>query len=399
MSTRRRLARPLRAAVVRPLRAAFTLIEVLVVIVIIVIMLAIAVPAFNAMLSSQEAAGAEAQLGYGVSAARDLAARSSADQDAAAVFVYEPGGRLQIIACVVAGSFLDYDEVGDLERREIFVPSPLVEPVSLPLTWGVSAYAPLGTFGRQWYGPNTQGEFRYTPVDGAGAWVFPETGLFDHTATSGGMDRSTFMVRFKGGTGELVVSDPRLALVLLPRPTAAGRDAPPWDLYRADRATDLPRFVQQVLAGDPRRADPSNAQLVAQVRAADPRTLFGHDQPGRRSGDVVAVRPVQQLALYDMTRLTAAMGVSPDRITGSIYGVDPAAWVDGKQVSPRFVGPLATDAEAGQRIARWIEGYADLTGATGRPLGVTPPAKLFSIQRRSGALVPMGRPGTVAGSD
>src|SRR5436305_8362895 len=81
-------------------RRGFTLIELLVVIAIFVLLLALAVPAVSSLMDSSEESMAQNALRSGLAAARDAAMRSSGYDDGAAVFFYEPGGRLSIVPCI-----------------------------------------------------------------------------------------------------------------------------------------------------------------------------------------------------------------------------------------------------------------------------------------------------------
>lgn len=362
---------------------AFTLMEMMVVISIIVILILIAVPAFSAMIANNNQIQAIESLKAGLLVGRDAARRGGPGQDGAAVFYFQPGGTMTIVPCVKIGTLddLTYANTGNAEpvRRDVFVPLEGVQPVSLPVGWMVRAYVNPYTI------DPTNGEWyrgaRYGQSTQLGDWVFPETGFYkvnyqDSTQLGNnddGYDRSTFMIRFEGGTGRLATDSREPAIVLSPRPSDSGRDGSTslWSRYRIDRADRLSRFYARVTAD-------------ATLSPADKRKLFGTSSASVRSSDTVLARPVNQLALYDESKLAGAMGVRVDRTTNSIYTLNPEAYYSTSgNPGPQFVNGVAARA-----IARWVEGYRDPLGNSA-DRAESPQARLFAIDRFLGNMLEM----------
>lgn len=281
---------------------AFTLLELIVIAVILVLLVGASIPAFNAILANTTASLADSSLRIGLANGREAAIRSENRTDSAAVFFFEPNGRVTIIAC---------REVGQLRTRRgdrvvpvsVFVPDPFYDPVTLPSNWHAKGYAPAGSITTagdsqpyRWYSTDRYQSNRPN-------WVFPETNFYDDGSTVQGNDgfaRQTFMIRFEGGSGSLspVRGD---ALIFDPIPQTGFRQSGIWSQYRADRVADRARFVRQLLA-----LDLSEAQL--------------EDLIGDRSIDTVLARPVRQVALYDVRQLAGEVGVSLNNTgTGSLY--------------------------------------------------------------------------------
>lgn len=361
---------------------AFTLIEMLVVIIIIVLILSISIPAFSNMLYSQEETAAESQLQAAVSSARDAAIRGGPGQDSAAVFTFDAGGRLTVITAVKVGRV--HPPVGvrgnDLkEEYEVFAPVADATPVQLPQHWMVRGYAPPGAVDEDWYGPRPNGAEGYYSGGSrsAAVWVAPETGFYDHSqAQDTNRTRSTFMLRFAGGSGTLSGASMEPVLVVLPRPSYADRGTgPQW--LRADRAEDLVQWARRVLT----------SRLTPAAR---------WDAIGRFSTDVAAAKPVQMIALYDESRLARGLGVSLDRVSRSLMAVDPQLYNNGRRLSPAWVSELSTSGYAGQvanAINRWIEGYADLSQTSpGGTRADSTSVKLFAVSRYVGSLQSLAQP-------
>lgn len=355
-----------------PMPRAFTVTELLVVITLIVILVLIAVPSFSAMVYSSEEALAESQMRAALRAARDAAVRSSSGNDGAAVFMFEPGGRLTIVPCVKVGELNDWQEPPasrPLVRREVFAAAPGFSAVSMPKYWMVRGFAPANSTTGYWYG---QSAATPTPHD-QNAWVFPETGFYNVDGTDDGMRRSTFMVRFQAGTGNLVGATTEPALVLMPRASSAGRTGDPYGRLRVDREEDPARFVRTVLSEK------------MSVSAAN----FKRQLIGRASSDMVMARPVMQLAVYNETKMGAAFGVRLDSTTLSVYAgptFNGAGDPDYAAYEPRYVTggsqPLTLD-----RIRDYIEGDTNLDGTVGDlASGDQPEARLYTVDRYTGAL-------------
>ena len=353
--------------------AAFTLTELLVVISLIVLLLAIAVPAFHSMLYNNDRSLAENQLKIAIATARDQAIRSDGG-DTAAVFLYQPGGKLRIVTCSAVGEIEDEPELDPVtglvlpQLRDVFVAIPVVNVVDLPRGWAVRGYVPPQTQSAEtgrWYGTGANGanpspllEQRYPLRDGC--WVFPETGFYGSAPDN---CRSSFMVRFEAGTGALVNSKPKSAIVvdLAPLNNRTGSLA----------ATKLEQ----------------SADLVASVRRLlDPGSGFSEverlDALGDRALDPLLVRPVSQLAILDERKMVQQFSQGSgqlNRATNSLYG-DPANTTS-IPTTPRIDTSLfggATAVEVNAWVSQWIVGsYESRDGAVGE-------ARIFNIDKASG---------------
>lgn len=326
---------------------AFTLLELLIVVAIIAVMAAAGVPAIRNIIYSSTSSLAESQLRLALNAARDLAIRNP-NGDTAAIFTYEPGGRLTIIPAVQVGSLLDGQDPGltyanpanPKVYRDVFVPTPLVDPVQLPQGWMVRGFASPGTIYNSsdrdinnqavvqngWYYENFSaplignrnfniGTDPLIAGPSRGNWVFPETAFFDPNERERGDYRQTFMIRFQRGTGRVLNASFIPSVVLLPRGRIDTNTYPnampvlnpglgPVDWRRVDRADDLVGWARSVLALAPDQA----AALI-----------------GARSTDCATVNAVGILALYEESRMAAALGAGGvNRITGTIYGTTPS---------------------------------------------------------------------------
>jgi len=366
----------------------FTIIELLVVITLIVILILIAVPSFQTMIYSSEEGMAESQLRNAIRAARDVAIRSTGGNDGAAVFFYEPGGRLTVLPCVKVGEISDWTSAADvgqanstnITRREVFAAAPGFAPALLPRYWMVRGYVSANSFTNAWFSstPANLTTNTDTATRSQRNWVFPETGFFNQDANNDGFHRSTFMVRFQAGTGAIVGSSTEPALVLAPRNSTQNlfTYAAPFDTPVAGRdgASDPVGFVRTWLA-----------KPVANGGADIKRHVIG-----RVSSDMVLARPVMELAMYNEQKLAAAFRVRLDSVTNSIY-VDPANTSVNPSSVPMYVGPidLAT-------IDQWIEGDSNLDGTVVGSSNTSstvpqdhPEAKLYAIDRYTGVLRPM----------
>jgi prepilin-type N-terminal cleavage/methylation domain-containing protein len=373
---------------------AFTLTELLVVISVIVLLIAIALPAFSNLVRNSEQSLADNQLKIAVGLGRDAAIRS-AEGDGAAVFLFEPGGRIVVVPCVQVGRPL-LDEVMSgpspagipPRERDVFVPVPEVEPLVIPKGWSVRAYAPPGAIsptGAQatgWYENFTTRSAR------TNNWVFPETGFTrpadDADASVGvkGWQRQSFMVRFKAGSGELDTSG-REALVLDPLPVTDSlyRQSPPWDsgggTLARQLAMDPARFARMVM----------NRDDAAMPVTAKARLL------GDRGGDTILCRGVTELALYREASLASALGVGVNRETGTLYA-PVADDTTGPVLDPALVNRMqaADQDEAMGLIGDWIVGRLVRSGRS-----IESDAKVYTLERYLGhvrEIVPLA-PGEV----
>lgn len=357
----------------RAMRGAFTVTELLVVIVLISILVLVAVPSFQSMVYSSEEALAESQLRGGIRAARDVAVRSSAGNDGAAVIFFDRGGRTTVVPCVKAGELIETTPSANgtrVSRREVFAAAG--PAVQLPKNFMLRAFLAPQTITDEYYGFNSASTGYQVNESN---WVFPETDFFNVESNAAGLDRNTFLVRFEAGTGALVGASTEPVLVFAPRRSSTDRGAAPFNTFRADKdgVEDPVRFVRRVL----------NAPgLTTQQKTV----LLGRD-----SSDVVMARPVQQLALYDETRLASALRARIDPDSGSIY-VAPRQTGDVQQFggyTPKYVDAQPSGIQI-SRINDWIEGDTDLDGQfEAGDQGDRPLARLYTLDRYTGSLRPM----------
>lgn len=314
---------------------AFTLTELLVVIIIMVILATIAVPGFRAMIESTESSRAQTGLRSAVRLARAAAVRSGSGEDVALVFMYTPGplrgeggGRTLLVPCLKVGQVRD-SVGGDEVLRDVFVPMRASEPIQLPQGWMVRAYVPRNTMrGSAWYVDGV-----YADSAEFGNWVFPETGFFDKSEEEeNGLKRQTFMIRFAGGTGNLLTGGED-AIVLDPvmdaewtRPTTENLK---WK--NPEMHEDLGEFVRGVL----RRANPKERAAIL----------------GDKATDTILVRPVTQVALYDEAKLASGIRGKIDPATGCIYALD--------QQTLKLTAAGST-ALNGNMVNNWIYGDTNL---------------------------------------
>jgi type II secretory pathway pseudopilin PulG len=384
-------------------RRGITLIEILAVIVIATVLILLTVPAFRSLTRTESSSAAEGQLQAGILQARDAALRASASQDTAAFFSFEPGGRMTITACVQVGS-IDDEQASEINpnlrpiRRDVFVPIEGLDPVQLSGSWMVRGYAAPGMIRGDWYNqPSTFGVTqRHDPNEGA--WVFPETGFYDAAQADDGDNRQSFIIRFEGGSGVIKSSSIDEALVLSVRPSSADRRttlSEAWlnpDGYRGEGVapqppTSLIRWATRVLT-----SRDLNGDNTIETGPTGTDTLLRRAVMGGVSSDMVLVRPVQQIVLYDELALAASLGVRVNAISKSLYWVDRDRWLSGRQLFPAMVpwqgdppaGPPATDQrEMSRRINRWLEGSDP---ARGERLLAIAPNRIFMLDRFSSTL-------------
>lgn len=377
-------------------RRAFTITELLVVISIFVLVVGFAVPGFRAMINSSERSLAENQLRVGLSAARDVAIQSPSS-DSAAVFFYQPNGRLSIVACVSVGFLDDVADNADVNaptnaprvRREVFVPVSQFPPLQMPNNWMVRGYTPPNTVHSPtnengWYDSLTDQGGGGGGVDAAtrGWWIFPETNFIDLEAPalgSNGWQRQSFMVRFKNGTGQLDSGNRALALVIDPIAAEGFRQLAPFDEVRLDKASDLGAFVSRLLA----------AQGLTQTEESNRLKLVGDV-----SIDSVLVRPVTELAVYSERNLIQALAQAngargSSRATGTFYGAPTEE--DGPVVEADLFATVPTLQALTGLAGLWIEGRLRIgqTDPTVNPAGdgstlLETEARVFTLQQYLG---------------
>lgn len=337
------------------------MVELLVVVAIATIMLLIAVPAFKSLTYSTRRASAENALKGGLRTARLIAIEAGEGRDVAAVFIHEPGGRITIVPAVFVGEILDRIN-GQLRKVELFAPVSGVDAVQLPPGWSVRAYAPPNSI----VGGNNESEGWYSSGNypfRQGNWVFPETGFYDISLPVDGDNRQTFMVRFRGGSGELDLSHPEPVLVLDVAPTNSFRSQQPWKDYRADIAIDLVRFVRRVLGDD--------VTFTGNQGRANRQKLLGYE-----ATDTVLARAVGQLAVYNERRLAAGVGARRlNRETETLYmGLEDP---NNPNKEPRLDLSLfpagATIQSVSEAVSDWLESRV-----------ASSEAMVFTIQRYSG---------------
>ncbi len=327
---------------------AFTLVELLAVVVIIIVLIGLAVPAFAALIASSEKALAQNKLAVALTSAQSEAYASGGDRDAAAVFVFNPEGRLTVLTCVSAGEIVDErsgnhsTSPGEFPTREVFAPVASSEPLQLPTNWTVRGFAPAGSIDEDWYQ-----DARYTRDEGN--WVFPETGYFDNRTSDDGRDRQTFAVRFDSSTGHVAIGEPQDFLVFDPRLTGLGRSTNPFNAYRADQVTNAERFVRRIT-------------LASNLSESDRRELLGDE-----SGDTILARPVNYLALTDEKELAGAIGARVNPNSNSLYE---------DTTEPEFITGVTADT-----VNAWIEGRDPDSGDE-----VETSARVYRVGRYAGAV-------------
>lgn len=378
----------------------FSLIELLVVIAILGLLAAVGIPAIRNMIYTSTGSMAEVQLRLALGAARDLAIRNPGG-DSAAVFTFEPGGRLTIVPMVHVGRILDTKDPDQAlggtpfaGYRDVFAPTPLAEPMQLPAGWMVRGFAPAGYIFAEgnnndvppqfvpsngwYYQPNgtavgnrrmNLGTDNISNLPSRGNWVFPETAFFDPAITDQGTgqrpnNRNTFMVRFASGTGRIVGVSPDPVIVLLPRVSidnsggkALASVQPAWstglDWRRIDRTDNLVSWGRAVCDME----WPTNAAALV----------------GCRSADAALACSVDIIALYDENKMAIGIGArSLNNVTGTIYGgavnsvsvssksnevpkapnIDVSLWPAGT-----FVAGGGTEPEKAERVQMLINNY------------------------------------------
>lgn len=409
------------------IRSAYTVVELLVVIVIAVLLLTIAVPAFQSTIYSSNRTLAVNAVQAASVMGRDVAINTG--KDGAIVFIYDPQvGQIQIVPAIRVGVIREPTTAptgggggsgpgsvgfGDQPYfdREVFVPSPVGEVLTLPDGWMVRGYAApgllrdfdsAGNAAAAWYNSDMYGGANVNDnLKDEAQWLFPETGFFARNAqTNGGSlngsfsnvnpglatARQTFMIRFDARTGA-VSRDTRSALFIDPRNSnqrEPGGNRP--DNYeitiRADLAEDLEIWASRVLNSP----DITNDGIA-----------YGRDDGelreqliGNASNDTVLVKPVSRIALYDENRLALglrARGVNRD--TGSLYMAHDQddRTADIKFDMSLFDGnpDINNEQDAIERINAWIDGDTDFDGTVSF-LTDDPESRLFLVQSYTGEL-------------
>ncbi|MCA9273839.1 MAG: prepilin-type N-terminal cleavage/methylation domain-containing protein [Phycisphaerales bacterium] len=361
-------------------RTGYTLIELLVVIVIGALLVGIAIPAFQALLTSSRESLAQNSLQQAILSARDAASANIGGGDTAAVFFYDPNRGITVGIYEKIGSLSDdSDNDAGSALRDVFVPISSMEPVQLPPDYSVRGFV-LGTQLRDedWYeelidyspGTGLQPGGNTASDRGPGAWVFPETDFYDKLEQDDGADRQTFMIRFTAGTGTLS-RDNTSSLILDPRPSNLNRSTPA-AIQPIDQAEDL-------------RAWTVRALISTGLTSVELRQLLGNE-----SGDTVLARPVSDIALYRERRLGQMLQVrNLNRDTNSIYlkGKDPE--VDSSLFRD---SQLASDrVELETRITQWLEGRLALERTQDAGSALEADSAVYTVGSYFGELVEVVR--------
>lgn len=366
---------------------AFSMIELLVVITILGLLIGFGVPAISNILQDSEQSLAENQLRNGLLACRDAAIRAD-KADAAAVFFFRPDGRTVVVACQYVGKIEDrFNDGGSvssvdsgLEVRDVFVPLADIAPITLPKNWSVRGFAAPGSIRGTGTSPPPDGWYEdLKSLSGRGLWVFPETDFVDREDTSvgtKGWQRQTFMVRFRGATGQVATGDGRKAIVVDPMNATAFRTNQPYSnaAARFDLAADPGLLAKRLTTRDLTGGGLSIGDLRKVV--------------GDASIDTVLAGTVTNLALYQEFNLMGALGVTrPNELTGSTLYADPtsAGYMGPVLDSTRLPSGMSAD-DVAVRIGEWLTGVYQPPGATS-PVPTT--ARLYTIDRNLGQLQEM----------
>lgn len=352
-------------------RAAFTLIEVLLVISIMVLILAISIPAFSGLLYSSDQSLAENALRGGLQAARDAAVRSAFGQDTAAVFFYD-NGRSSIVVCKLVGKLDDVTPPpAQAVTREVFAPVQGFDPTQLPFGWTVRGLALPGRINAEWYN-DSYGALGAGVTNDAN-WVLPETSFYDKTSSDDNPDskggvRHSFMVRFQGGTGEVVMRDEAPVIVFSAAPSSVFRQSGLFKDWDALREGDPVRFAKRVLLAPV--ASAASEGEGGGITNQDRRKVIGDI-----STDTLLARPIEHLVVCQEKRALAAVGIRPDRVTNTVYSA-PSVTVK----KAEFTSEVTTQKI--QDLNKWF--MARLLTPSGEL--VDSDARQFTVQRHMGQL-------------
>ncbi|PHQ82089.1 MAG: hypothetical protein COB69_02820 [Phycisphaera sp.] len=360
-------------------RCAFTLIELLVVIVIGAILVGIAVPAFQALLSSSRESLAQNSLQQAIFSARDMAARNIGGGDAAAVFFYDKDRGLSVGVYEQVASFSDQTSNSGAPdpTRDVFVPVSAMEAVRLPDGYMVRGFV-LGTQLRDgdWY----DGLVDYSPPSGGlqgsgsdrgpGAWVFPETDFYNQTEQGDGDDRQTFMIRFKAGSGTLS-RDSTAAVVIDARPSGENRSAF-GDVEPINQAEDLRSWAVR-------------AATTQSIAIADRWLLIGNE-----SSDTVLARPVTDIALYRERRLAQMLRLRGlNKQTGTIYDRDDEPRIDAALFRDTALASDRVELEA--LITKWLEGRLAIESDSSTGSAEEADSAIYTVSAYFGDLIEVKR--------
>ena len=417
-------------------RHGYTIVELLVVTVIAVLLLTIAVPAIQSAVYSSNRSLAANALEAASLMGRDVAINTG--QDGAVVFVYDPQvQRINIIPAVKVGTVREPTTAptsppGGLGGpaavafgvlpyfdRDVFVPAPIGEVLSIPAGWMISGYATPGMLLDQdsagddaatWYNSENYGglNFSATNLDDPklqAHWVFPETGFFarDSQGVGGNDDgavdfdldyatttytaRQSFMIRFDARTG-VVSRDTRSAIFVDPRNSNERDPDNRLDpTLRVDLADDLQVWAQRVLSSP----DLDGDGVGYATEDGDLRLQL----IGSASNDTILVKPVSRLALYDINELAQGIGLrGVNRVTNTLYlPVDETMVGNGEweiQFDPALIPDGLTEEDVVERITQWIDGDTNFDGEVFFNPDDTPTdepeSRLYLVESYSGEL-------------
>ncbi|MFG0244481.1 MAG: Tfp pilus assembly protein FimT/FimU [Phycisphaerales bacterium JB052] len=403
-------------------RMAFTVMELLVVIVIAVLLLTIAVPAFQSTIYSSNRSLAVNALEASSVMARDAAL--STGKDGAVVFVYDPEvQRVNIIPAIKVGTLRETSTApsgpgggfasgfGDLPYfdRDVFVPAPVGQVLSIPDYWMVRGYAAPGMLldvdsrgeeAATWYNSSMYGDDNVNDsVKREAHWVFPETGFFPRNAqvNGGSLDgslstvnrdlptaRQSFMIRFDARTGA-VSRDTRSALFVDPRNSReriyGDQPSSNQQTLRVDLAESLEVWATRVLSspdvnGDGLAYGNDDEQLREQLI-------------GTASNDTILVKPVSRVALYDERDLVLGIGARGlNTETQSIYLPHDQNQRDVDIQFDTTLFDTSNEADIVRRIDQWINGNTTYTANNDLVIDFEdePLSRLYLVQSYTGEL-------------
>ncbi len=402
-------------------RRAFTVVELLVVIVIGVILLTIAVPAFQSAIDSSNRSLAVNALSASSVMARDAAI--STGKDGAVVFVYDPSvQRMNIIPAIKVGTIRETTTAasgpsggggpGSTGRvdlpyfdRDVFVPAPVGQVLSMPAFWMVRGYAPPGALididsgggeAATWYnsqmygGTNVNSSAKEDPH-----WVFPETGFFpqDQQVNGGGLNgdlgqvnralptsRQSFMIRFDARTGT-VSRDTRAALFVDPRNSRERVFGDRPDLreqtLRVDLADDIEVWASRVLNS----SDLDDNGFAYQ--SEDQR--WRENLIGTASNDTILVKPVTRVSLYDERQLALGIGARGlNTVTNTLYLPHDQGDRDVNIQLDSSLFDTGNQEQLARRIDQWIDGDTDFNDQIN--FDDDPLSRLYLVQSYTGEL-------------
>ena len=415
-------------SITRSSRSAYTVVELLVVIVIAVLLLTIAVPAFTATIYSSNRTLAVNAIQACSIMGRDVAINTG--KDGAVVFVYDPEvQRVSIIPAIHVGTIREASTApsgpggggggpassgfGDQPYfdRDVFVPAPIGEVLTLPEGWMVNGYAAPGMLldydsagdeAAVWYNSEKYGDTNPNRgIKDDPHWVFPETGFFPRDAQINGGSlngnfsnvnadiktaRQTFMIRFDARTGA-VSRDTSSALFVDPRNSRqrqpSGNPLSPYEqTLRIDLAEDLEVWASRVLSSPDLTND--------RVTYGSDDTELREQLIGTASNDTILVKPVSRVALYDISKLALGLGArGVNRDTNSLYlphdqdDRDVTQSID-MSLFMNAANPPNNEQQVIELMNQWIDGDTDFNDQI--DFDDEPDSRIFLVQSYTGEM-------------